>query len=297
MYIVRYIPADGSVAGLAVQDDDGVMRQLPFPSLAAALRVPLTELRDAVAAADRPVPPGVRRLPPVDGRTEVWAAGVTYRRSRQARMEESEVADVYSRVYDAARPELFFKSVAWRVVTDGEPIGIRDDSKLNVPEAELAVLGNAAGEVVGYTVANDVSSRSIEGENPLYLPQAKVYAGACALASGIRPAWEVGRPDDLRISCTVLRHGQPVWSDVTSTARMHRPPADLLSWLYRQDSYPDGVVLSTGTGLVPELDFSLREDDIVDVDIAGVGRLRNRVAVGTAAFTWLQEEFTRRVRA
>jgi 2-dehydro-3-deoxy-D-arabinonate dehydratase len=297
MYIVRYTAADRSVAGVAVHDDDGTMRQLPFPTLAAALRVSLTELRDAVAAADRPVPPDVRLLPPVDGRTEVWAAGVTYRRSRQARMEESEVADVYSRVYDAERPELFFKSVAWRVVTDGDPIGVRDDSKLNVPEAELAIVANAAGEIVGYTVANDVSSRSIEGENPLYLPQAKVYAGACAVAPGIRPGWEVSQPDDLTISCTVLRHGQPVWSDVTSTAQMHRQPADLLSWLYRQDTYPDGVVLSTGTGLVPELDFSLRNDDIVDIDIAGVGQLRNRVAIGAAAFTWLHQGITGEVRA
>ncbi|WBB80331.1 fumarylacetoacetate hydrolase family protein [Micromonospora sp. WMMD882] len=294
---MRYTSADGSAAGVAVRDDDGALRQLPFPSLAAALRVPLAELREAVTAADRPAPPDVRLLPPVDGRTEVWGGGVTYQRSRQARMEESAAADVYARLYDAERPELFLKSVAWRVVTDGEPIGVREDSALNLPEAELGVVANAAGELVGYTVVNDVTSRSIEGENPLYLPQAKVYAGSCAISPGIRPAWEVDRPDDLAVSCTVLRDGRPVWSEATSTAQLRRPPTELLSWLYRQDTYPDGVVLSTGTGLVPELDFTLREDDIVEIDIAEVGRLRNHVARGVAAFTWLRDDATGRGRA
>ena len=146
-------------------------------------------------------------LPPIDGGTEVWAAGVTYARSRSAREEESSVSRVYELVYEADRPELFFKSVAWRVVTDGEPIGIRQDSDVNVPEAELALVVNAAGETVGYTVCNDVSSRSIEGENPLYLPQAKMYAGSCALASGIRPAWEVTDPGRLGIELEVSRAG------------------------------------------------------------------------------------------
>src|SRR4051794_36555517 len=176
---------------------------------------------DSAVAGD--VVPGTPRLlAPLDGRTEVWAAGVTYERSRDARMEESSEQSVYDRVYAARRPELFFKSVAWRVVTDGEPIAVRSDSAVTVPEPELAVVVTAAAEVFGYTVCDDVSSRDIEGENPLYLPQAKVYAGSCSLATGIRPAWEVPDPGALGIGVRVTRTGDTVFEGATSTARMHR---------------------------------------------------------------------------
>ena len=172
-----------------------------------------------------------RLLAPLDGRGEVWCAGVTYERSRGARMEESAEQSVYDKVYVADRPELFGKSPAWRVVTDGEPIGIRADSGHDVPEPELAVVVNAHGETVGYTVCNDVSSRSIEGENPLYIPQAKVFAGGCALAPGIRPAWEVPDPTDLAITLSVRRDGAEVFEGATSTAQLARPLDDLVDAL------------------------------------------------------------------
>jgi 2-dehydro-3-deoxy-D-arabinonate dehydratase len=213
----------------------------------------------------------------------VWAAGVTYERSSEARQEESVVADVYSRVYDAARPELFFKSVAWRVAGPGEPVGIRDDSEIDVPEPELALVVNAGGDIVGYTVCDDVSSRSIEGENPLYLPQAKVYAGCCALGPGIRPFWEV--PYALGIQVEVLRDGHRVWDGTTSTKMLHRRFDDLVAYLGRHLGLPDGAVLSTGTGLVPSLDFTLAVGDTVTVTVDGIGTLSNPViAADPAAF-------------
>src|SRR3954471_18858919 len=174
--IIRYVH-DGTVA-IGVRDPaDATVHPLPVPTVGALLALSADEFRAAIGAHD-PVPVAdVRLLPPVDGLIEVWASGVTYRRSSDARQEESEVADVYARVYDADRPELFFKSVAWRVSGDGEPVAIREDSTVDVPEPGLALVLAASGEIVGYTICNDMSSRSIEGETPLYLPQAKTYAG------------------------------------------------------------------------------------------------------------------------
>jgi 2-dehydro-3-deoxy-D-arabinonate dehydratase len=194
-----------------------------------------------------------------------------------ARVEESQVQDVYSRVYSAERPELFFKSVAWRVVTDGQPIGVRPDCAVTVPEPELAVVVTADAEVFGYTVCDDVSSRDIEGENPLYLPQAKVYAGSCALAPGIRPAWEVPDPTALDIEVRVTRDGATVFEGQTSTARMHRTLPDLVTYLVRALEFPEGAVLATGTGIVPGLEFTLTDGDVVDVTVAQVGSLSNPV--------------------
>jgi 2-dehydro-3-deoxy-D-arabinonate dehydratase len=258
---------------------------LPVPSLADLLGAPLADIRAVVesAAAATPLPatrlPGgpPRILAPVDGRTEVWASGVTYQRSREARVEESGDGDVYTRVYDAVRPELFFKSVAWRAVGDGDPIGVRADSDSNTPEPELALVLNAAAELVGLTICDDVSSRTIEGENPLYLPQAKVYTASCALGPGIRPIWEVGDPTDLAISCTITRDGEPVWSARTSTAMLHRRLDDLVEHLYRALAFPYGAILSTGTGIVPGLDLSLRDGDVVRIEIDGIGTLTNPV--------------------
>src|SRR5580692_5907712 len=268
MDIVRYIDRreetirvglrqEGSVKSIAVRDLDDLLSRsaAELPGILSGAGGETSEIKDVIL------------LPPVDGRTEVWAAGVTYERSRSARQEESSVAQVYERVYEADRPELFFKSVAWRVVTDGEPVAIRTDSELNVPEAELALVINTQGEIVGYTVCNDMSSRSIEGENPLYLPQAKIYAGSCALGSGIRPAWELADPLALGIDLTVTRDGATAWRGSTTTAAMYRTPEDLVAWLFREHDFPAGVILSTGTGLVPEMDFSLRADDVVRIDI------------------------------
>jgi len=223
-------------------------------------------------------------LAPIDGRTELWAAGVTYEQSRTARVQESErSATVYELVYDASRPELFFKSVAWKVVGPGESIAIRDDSTVDVPEPELAVVVNAAGEIVGYSVCDDVSSRSIEGENPLYLPQAKVFLGGAALGPGIRPAWEVADPYNLGIELRIDRGGAPAWSGTASTAALHRRLDDLVRYLRYADSFPDGVILSTGTCLVPELPFTLQDGDVVEIAIEEVGRLRTPVVAGLAA--------------
>ncbi len=293
--IVRYL-ADGQAEPRVGIEFQGGIRQLAASSMAELLGLPLAEIRalaqDAVTGSV--VGPGAVLLPPVDGRTEIWAAGVTYYRSRQARMEESATADVYDLVYGSERPELFFKSAAWRVVTHGEPIGIRRDSALNVPEPELALVVNRHAEVVGYAVCNDVSSRSIEGENPLYLPQAKVYAGSCALSDGIRPAWEVPAADRLDVELTVQRSGQQVWRGVTSTSQMRRSAAELVGYLFREEQFPAGVVISTGTGIVPGMEFTLHEGDLVTVRVQDVGELANRVAAGRDHFDWLADPVRRR---
>jgi 2-dehydro-3-deoxy-D-arabinonate dehydratase len=216
----------------------------------------------------------------------VWASGVTYERSREGRVEESVQASVYELVYDAPRPELFLKAVAWRVVTDGEPVGVRADSEVDVPEPELAVVANSRGEIVGYTVCNDMSSRSIEGVNPLYIPQAKIFNGSCALATGIRPASEVDT-SDLAITMKVVRDNAVVFEGETSTARLHRTLEELVEVLYAASDFPDGAILSTGTGIVPELSFSLMEGDRVDIEIAQVGTLSNPVVRGREPLSWL----------
>jgi 2-dehydro-3-deoxy-D-arabinonate dehydratase len=269
--------------------DDRVV-PLPVASLAALWALPIGDLRSAVSVAGQGVPlADVELLAPVDGRTEVWAAGVTYETSRAARVEESERdATVYERVYAAERPELFFKSAAWRVVGPGGRVGIRSDSTVDVPEPELAVVVNAHGEIVGYTIGNDMSSRSIEGENPLYLPQAKVYHGACALGPWIRPAWEVADPYALDIELTIGRDGGTAWSGRASTGQLHRRLDDLVGYLMRGDVHPDGVVLSTGTCLVPP--FSLAPGDTVDITIAEIGTLRGTVYSGLPGDPVVQHE-------
>ncbi len=284
MYLTRYIDPVSGVGRVGLETADGTLHSLDCPDLPELLQRDAAAIRQLVESPGAPVDGPVTWLPPVARRTEVWASGVTYERSREARVEESQVADVYSLVYDAQRPELFFKSVAWRVRTDGDTIGIREDSSLNVPEPEVAVVANSAGEIVGYTICNDVSSRSIEGENPLYLPQAKVYAGACAVHRRIRLAWDVADPAALAVACTVTRGGQAVWSASTSTSRMRRSFDELVSWAFRGDSHPDGMVLSTGTGLVPEMDFTLEDGDVVDIEVEGIGVLSNAVRRGKAGF-------------
>ncbi|HYJ67895.1 MAG TPA: fumarylacetoacetate hydrolase family protein [Nocardioidaceae bacterium] len=289
MHIVRYLPSDPSLGPkVGVLRENGSLRRLRARSIAELLTTSRGDIR-AATAHTRPEPPGFVLLPPVDGLTEVWAAGVTYHISREARVEESAIGDVYDRVYEADRPEIFFKSVAWRVVGDDEPIGIRSDSELNVPEPELGLVLNKGGEVVGYTVANDVSSRSIEGFNPLYLAQAKIYAGACALGPGIRPEWEVEDATDLGISVEVVREGTRSWSGMTRTSLMHRTFSELVDHLFRATTFPEGAVLLTGTGLVPDMTFSLSAGDAVRVSIEEVGVLANTVAVGAKSFGWLDE--------
>jgi 2-dehydro-3-deoxy-D-arabinonate dehydratase len=201
-----------------------------------------------------------------------------------ARVQESlDSADIYDKVYTAPRPELFFKSAAWRVAGPGAPVNVRADSEVDVPEPELGVLLNAAAEVVGYTVCNDMSSRSIEGENPLYLPQAKIYLGGCAAGPGIRPAWEVPDPYALTIAMTITRRGAVAWSGDAETSGLRRRIAELAGYLFREDEFPAGVLLSTGTSLVPDLPFTLQAGDEVRISISEVGDLVNPVVRGKAA--------------
>jgi 2-dehydro-3-deoxy-D-arabinonate dehydratase len=223
-------------------------------------------------------------LAPVDGATEVWAAGVTYERSMHARVQESlDSADIYDRVYTAPRPELFFKSAGWRVAGPGDRVNARADSQVNVPEPELAAVLNADGDVVGYTICNDMSSRSIEGENPLYLPQAKIYLGGCAAGPGIRPAWELDDPYGLTIEMTIRRDGGTAWTGQASTSGLRRTVDELAAFLFREDEFPAGVVLSTGTSLVPDLPFTLKAGDEIRISISEIGELVNHVVRGKAA--------------
>ncbi len=265
--------ADGR---LLWNDQDRLFRLDEVGSLDDLLRRPLQEVRRLTASASMMETPGpVPQAKPVESQ-EIWAAGVTYQRSRDARMEEAASPDPYDRVYIAQRPELFFKATADRVSGPGETILIRSDSTWDVPEPELAVVCNRALEVVGYTIGNDVSSRSIEGENPLYLPQAKVYVGSCALGPGIVPAWEYD-PRDKRVQLEVRRGHQVVFHGETRTSQMRRPVADLIAYLGRHNRFPSGVILLTGTGVVPPDAFTLQPKDEVAVRIEGIGELRNPV--------------------
>ena len=287
MHLVRYDSGNGPQVG--VRRDDSITPVSGVGSMADLLAMPHEDLRATVESASAaPVPvSSVRLLAPLDGRAELWCAGVTYARSRSARMEESAEQSVYDKVYSAQRPELFLKAPAWRLVTDGEPVGIRADSGHDVPEPELAVVINAHGEIIGYTVCNDMSSRSIEGENPLYLPQAKVYAGAAALAAGIRPVWEVPDATGLAITLVVRRGEHEVVAAETSSSQLVRPIQQLVDHLFAANDFPDGAALATGTGIVPDMDFSLQPGDMVEIEVAEVGRLGNRVEVGKEPFAWL----------
>jgi len=304
VHLVRYADGPGTGTRLGVLEE-GVVRPVAGVSgFAELLQRPIAEIRELLATgvderadASRPLQEVVL-LPPVDGRMEVWAAGVTYERSMDARMEESAASeDVYARIYSADRPELFFKAPPWRVVTGGEPIGVRPDAAITVPEPELALLITSRGEVLGYTVCDDVSSRDLEGANPLYLPQAKIYDGSCALAAAVRPAWEVADVDALGIRLVVHRDGDKVLDEQTSTARLHRSTSDLVDHLRRSLTLPDGAVLATGTGIVPALDFTLLPGDVVEITVDEVGSLANPVAE-SSALAWLaaaaDDHFTRK---
>ncbi len=282
MRLVRFLAGDGSAA-VGVLGDGMIAPARGVGTLAELLALPLSRIREVCAGAGKPTIPlaDVALLAPVDGRTEVWAAGVTYERSRDARVVESEhEADVYERVYAAERPELFFKSAAWRVVGPGGAVSVRADSEIDVPEPELAAVLNRTGAVAGYTICNDMSSRSIEGENPLYLPQAKIYLGGCAVGPWIRPAWEVPDPYALTIEMTIGRGGAVAWTGTTSTSGLRRRVEELAAYLFRADEFPDGAVLSTGTCLVPDLPFTLQQGDEISIRIDEIGELTNPVVRG-----------------
>ena len=269
MYLTRHQTASGprwAFSGhfLPPSLSLALLLELPQPALAAALQAAVTP-----TLADGPL------LAPLEALHEVWACGVTYLRSRDARKAESEVADVYEKVYTAARPEIFFKSIGWRVVGHGAPIRIRADSTWDVPEPELTLVVNRHREIVGYCAGNDVSSRSIEGENPLYLPQAKTYTGACALGPGLRLAG-VAELADLSIGIEIWRQGALAFQGETSTKSMNRPLEVLVSYLSRELDFPHGVFVMTGTGVVPGDNFTLQAADRVRIAVGAV-TLENEV--------------------
>lgn len=221
----------------------------------------------------------VRLLTPVESQ-EVWAAGVTYLRSKQARMEESEFsASAYDRVYDAERPEIFFKSLPEKVVAQGNAVGIRRDATWSVPEPELALVINSSGTIVGFTIGNDVSSRDIEGENLLYLPQAKVYTASCAVGPWIAVGHSEAEARKWSIRLQIHRRGQSVFAGETRAGRIKRRFADLVEYLFRSQAFPNGAVLLTGAGVVPPDSFTLEAGDSVRITISGIGTLENPVAV------------------
>src|SRR4051812_38274458 len=220
----------------------------------------------------------VRLLTPVESQ-EVWAAGVTYLRSRDARMVESEFsASAYDRVYDALRPEIFFKSLPEKVVSPGDVVGIRKDARWNVPEPELALVVNSSGTIVGFTIGNDMSSRDIEGENLLYLPQAKIYTASCAVGPWIVVGPTEADARQWTIHLEIQRDGKTIFSGETAANRIKRRFAELTEYLFRSQSFPNGAVLLTGAGIVPEDSFTLEAGDCVRITISGVGKLENPVA-------------------
>jgi 2-dehydro-3-deoxy-D-arabinonate dehydratase len=220
-----------------------------------------------------------RLLTPVESQ-EVWAAGVTYLRSKQARMEESEFsATAYDRVYDAARPEIFFKSLPDKVVSPGEAVGIRTDATWNVPEPELALVINSSGSIVGFTIGNDMSSRDIEGENLLYLPQAKIYTASCAVGPWIVVGPSENEVRQWSIRLEIRRGGDVVFVGDTRAGQIKRPFSELVEYLFRSQQFPNGAVLLTGAGVVPPDSFTLEARDSVRISISGIGTLENPVAV------------------
>lgn len=246
-------------------------------SLGALLALPAAGLTALIGQLQTDEAANGELLAPIDAAQEVWGSGVTYLRSRDARKAESKTsADVYQQVYDADRPEIFFKQIGWRTVGHGQNVRIRVDTTWNVPEPELVLVINAAGEIVGYTVGNDMSSRDIEGENPLYLPQAKTYNGSCAIGPAIR-LLSAGELADLPIQMEISRAGAVAFAGDTATSQMKRTFPDLASWLYRELTFPHGTFLMTGTGIVPPDDFTLHSGDVVRITIGGM-TLENEVA-------------------
>jgi 2-dehydro-3-deoxy-D-arabinonate dehydratase len=252
----RWLPAGLTLSTLLSVDAEALIRVLEALPVGAAVEGPA--------------------LAPIDPGQEVWAAGVTYLRSRAAREQESQTADVYTRVYNAERPEVFFKAAGWRVVGPAAPIRVRGDSGWNVPEPEMTLVVNRYGEIVGYCAGNDVSSRDIEGENPLYLPQAKVYDGSCALGPGIELA-QADALRDLPIHLAITRGGTQAFAGDTRTSQMARTLEELVAYLTAELTFPGGVFLMTGTGIIPPESFSLLPGDLVRVSV-GAHTLENPVA-------------------
>ena len=248
-----------------------------IPTLTEAMHLTLAELKSAVSKTSGAITGEL--VAPISPEIELWGAGVTYLRSRDARKEESGVPDVYQRVYEADRPELFFKSNAVRARGTNSPVGIRFDSAASVPEPEVAIYINRYREIIGYAICNDMTARTIEGENPLYLSQAKIYIGSTAIGPDITPAWLAPTAAEMKIKARILRGTEIAWEAETSLAALNRTLEDLITYLFRCQDFPHGAILSTGTGIVPPLDISLAAADVVEIDVAGVGKLTNTVEV------------------
>jgi 2-dehydro-3-deoxy-D-arabinonate dehydratase len=295
MQLCRFhLPGQGARLGQVVAGqvyDLTASRQPAFAALSNLLQASVTTPMEALlhdvplanmstyAFADLDCTPaeGIPHLlPPVD-RQEVWAAGVTYAWSREARVREAQTKDVYVRVYEAERPELFFKCLGEKAVGPNDWIGLRGDSRWNVPEPELTLVLNPATQIVGYTIGNDVSSRDIEGENPLYLPQAKIYRHSCALGPAITLTSNSLDARTLAVRLTIQRGSAIVFQGETSTAKMHRRTSVLIGYLGRYSDFPHGALLMTGTGIVPGDDFTLQDGDHVAIEIEAIGTLRNPV--------------------
>jgi 2-dehydro-3-deoxy-D-arabinonate dehydratase len=284
MKLCRFKEASGTVhVGLALDEDtvadlsaggvESITSLLEDANRAQCISVLTGQDLPKVALAD------VTLLTPVEGQ-EIWAAGVTYLRSKKARMEESDFsANAYDLVYEADRPEIFFKSLPEKVSGPGEAVGIRSDAKWNVPEPELTLVVNSARELVGYTIGNDMSSRDIEGENLLYLPQAKVYDRSCAVGPWIVVGANEAEVREWTIGVEIVRDDKVVFSGETSINNIKRTFDELVGYLCQSQTFPQGAMLLTGTGVVPDDDFTLVADDVVRIAISGIGTLKNKVGV------------------
>jgi 2-dehydro-3-deoxy-D-arabinonate dehydratase len=282
--ICRFLAGDAAVRIGLVDDDANVVDLTPARITTLAQVLESDDPLGLLNGIDRKTLPrfavsDVIVRPPIE-RQEVWAAGVTYLRSKTARMEESDFsATAYDRVYDADRPEIFFKALAEKVVPTGEAVGIRRDATWSVPEPELALVINSRGQIAGCTIGNDMSSRDIEGENLLYLPQAKVYDRSCALGPWIRLGVAESEARDWTVRSTIIRAGERVFSGETRLGNIKRTFEELAGYLCRSQTFPHGAVLLTGTGIVPPDDFTLQEHDVVEIEIAPIGVLRNSVVI------------------
>lgn len=276
-------PGGGTAIGRVVQETvvPLVLDGSPFGSLTDLLDADDVLKEAGALPTEAPLQlSGVQLLPPIDAQ-EVWAAGVTYKRSQTARMEESEAsASCYDRVYNADRPELFFKATPNRVRGHGQPLRIRRDATWNVPEPEVALVLDRRLRIVGLTVGNDMSSRDIEGENPLYLPQAKCYDASAGLGPWILLVDQLPDRNTMGIRLVIRRGGQEVFDAETSAGEMARTFEDLVGWLGRDNVFPNGAILMTGTGVIPDSDFTLASGDVVDITIDHVGTLSNPIIQG-----------------
>lgn len=289
MKLAKVRLADGSVRVASVEDQSVRLLDLSRSATIHCLADILNEAdppalaRLLIDETNEPLPAGaVRFLAPIDSQ-EVWAAGVTYKRSQVARMEESETgASHYDKVYTAPRPELFFKGNARRTSGPGEPVRVRADSHWTVPEPEFTLVVSPKGKLVGYTIGNDMSARDIEGENPLYLPQAKVYNQCCALGPCILLADQPLDRDSTKVMLSISRAGREVFRGETHLGMIVRGWDELIGWLIRENDIPDGAFLLTGTGVVPPDEFTLEDGDSVSIEITGVGTLTNPVVKAKA---------------